>query len=135
MMHNIYKSKFTLKYGGFVSTIIVILLAVSTLTLSLSTISAVAMYADAIYKKESRIQTSMNANACLDTVTLMVAKDYFLSGEVELARFGCKANITNSLSGNVSLIIHCELGGVTVDGREEIILTDNSVKMVSRSYY
>ena len=96
--------------------IAVVLLATGTLAFSLATVSAAATYADMTYRRELRIQAQLNAEACLDSVSLMAAKDYFLNGPVHLSEFGCDAVVTNDFNGNVSLGVRTALGGV---GAEE----------------
>ncbi|MFA6295557.1 MAG: hypothetical protein WC666_04025 [Candidatus Paceibacterota bacterium] len=120
---------------GFIATTAVVLLAVGVISLSLSTMSTAIFYHDAITKKELRIQTRMNAEACLDTVTLMIIKDYFLNGEVEISRFGCKANIINDFNGNITLNIKAELGGVGVLAKSILYVGDNEVEIISREVY
>ena len=102
---------------GFMALIAVVLLAISTLAFSLATMSAAASYSDVAYRRELRIQAQLNAQACLDSVSLMAAKDYFLNGPVHLFAFGCNAVVTNDFNGNVSIEVRTTLGGV---GAEEI---------------
>ncbi|MFA6553916.1 MAG: hypothetical protein WCS89_00200 [Candidatus Paceibacterota bacterium] len=116
---------------GFVALIAVVLLATGTLTFSLVAMSSAIAYADSISRRELRIQTQMNAQACLDTVTLMVVKDYFISGNVEVKKFGCTAEILNDFEGNISFNVKANLGEIVVEGNGVLKITDNSVEVVS----
>ena len=97
---------------GFMALIAVVLLATGTLAFSLATMSAAASYADMAFRRELRIQTQLNAEACLDTVSLMAAKDYFLSGSVHLNEFGCDAQVANDFNGNVSIKASAKISDV-----------------------
>jgi hypothetical protein len=76
------------KTRGFVATIAVVILATGCLVFSLVTLLGATSYSESIYKRELRIQAGLNASACLDLVTVMVSKDYFLSGQIEVRQFG-----------------------------------------------
>lgn len=80
--------------------IAVVLLATGTLAFSLATMSAAVAYADAAHRRELRIQAHLYADACLDSVSLMAAKDYLLNGPVTLTEFGCSASVTNDSMGH-----------------------------------
>ncbi len=113
MIYKIFKTNRGLPSNkGFMAVTAVILLALGTISFSLVTMSAAISYADTVNRHELRIQARFNANACLDTATLMIAKDYFLNGEVSVPEFGCIANIENYFNGNVLIKVKAELGGV-----------------------
>jgi len=97
---------------GFIALIAVILLATGTLAFSLVTISAAISYSESVNLHELRIQAGLNVKACLDSATLMVAKDYFLNGEVELPEFGCTLTVTNDFQGHINLNVRAVFEGV-----------------------
>lgn len=105
---------------GFIALIAVVLLATGTLAFSLATLSAAVSYADMSYRHDLRNQARLNAQACLDTVSLMAAKDYFLSGEVKLPEFGCTANVQNDFNGNVTVKVAATLFGISATDNEQI---------------
>ena len=74
---------------GFIATTALILLVTGTLAFLVATLSAVTIYADSVYSREIRIQKQLNEEACQETLPLLIAKDYFLSGNVTLDDFGC----------------------------------------------
>jgi hypothetical protein len=115
---------------GFVALIAVILLALGIMSFSLCTASAALDYADSVYLHEARIQVNLNLTACLDSATLSVAKDYYLSGEVSFPNFACKVRITNDNSGNVSINATINAFGVIVQGGRQLLLSDNSVLVI-----
>jgi hypothetical protein len=83
---------------GFTATISVILLALGTITVSFSALSAVVLYVDSVTSRELRIQNSLNRRACMDTIKLMSLKDRFLKGRIFLREFGCTATVTSQSS-------------------------------------
>ncbi len=97
---------------GFLALVAVILLATGTLAFSLGIVSASAEYADAVLRRELRIQADLFARACLDSVTLMAAKDYFISGTISLREFGCLADVTNDFNGNIGINAFSTVQGV-----------------------
>jgi len=99
---------------GFMAVTAVMLLAAGTLAFSLATMSAAALYSDAIMRRELRIQAGLNVQACLDSVELMAEKDYFLTGKIGLADFGCRATITKLDSSHMSINATTTLSGVAV---------------------
>ena len=105
---------------GFMALIAVMLLATGTLAFSLASFASAASYAESATLKEYRIQAGMDLEACLDSVSLMAAKDYFLHGTVELQVFGCVANVTNDFSGNVSIDATSTVGEVEEGGNRHI---------------
>ncbi len=74
---------------GFVATTAVVMLATGTLAFLIATMSAAVLFADSADRREARIQRGMNDVACRETLSLLIAKDYFLTGDVELSDFGC----------------------------------------------
>lgn len=116
--NNTYSSRLDRIYyrkdqDGFIASITVVILATGILAISFSTLAGAISYSESVYKRELRIQANLNANACLDKVTLMVAKDYFLSGEIKIQEFGCIANITNDFNGGVSFVVESKLAMIS----------------------
>lgn len=105
------KLKFLYK-KGFVATIAVTILATGCLVFSLATLLGATSYAESVYKRELRIQAGLNARACLDLVTLMISKDYFLSDQLEIRHLDCVADVINDLNGEVSFVVETRLGTV-----------------------
>ena len=101
----------------------VILLASGTLAFSLATMSAAALYADSVMRKELRTQAALDAEACLDTAKLMAAKDYFISGTIQIRDFGCVAEFTNDLNGHISMTVSADLSGVSEDASGDVFLS------------
>lgn len=107
---------------GFIATIAVVLLAMGTLAFSLATISSAAAFEDASYRRELRNETRLDATGCLDTISLMVEKDYFLSGDVKLPEFNCTAKVMNDFRGGVSITVSAEIDTVDEGTSTEIHL-------------
>jgi uncharacterized membrane protein len=116
--------------GGFVATIAVVLLSTGILAFSLVTMASAISYADGIYRRELRIQTTMNAKACLDTVTLMAVKDYFIVGDIDLDEFGCQARIENDFFGNIALKVRAKLSGIESRADRVIKMSDNDIEII-----
>jgi hypothetical protein len=90
------------------------LLALSMLSFSLITLDAAQSYADLAYRRELRIQAALNASACIDTATLMLAKDFFLNGTTTVPEFSCTAYVNNPhASGAVGVNVVAKLEGVS----------------------
>ncbi|MFA6404487.1 MAG: hypothetical protein WCW03_00545 [Candidatus Paceibacterota bacterium] len=103
------------KYSqGFIALIAVILLAFGTTAFSLATLSSAFSYADTVAKMEIRIQARLNLNACLDTLTLMISRDYFLNGNVTIREFACEAKISNDFVNPILLEVKTMLNEVSV---------------------
>ena len=79
--------------NAFIATTAVILLALGSLAFLLATLSAATFYADSVERREARIQKQLNDQACQDTKSLLIAKDYFLEGSVYLKDFDCVIQI------------------------------------------
>lgn len=101
------------KTKGFVATIAVVILATGCLVFSLATLLGATSYAESVYKRELRIQAGLNARACLDWVTIMVSKDYFITGQIEVRQFGCVTDIANDMNGNISFVVQVKHGSVS----------------------
>ena len=116
---------------GFTATIAVVIFSMSIIAFILSLMSTVSFYSDMVSKHELRIQAQLNAKACLDTIVLMVIKDYFLNGELVIYEFGCIANIINDNNGNISISVNTKFAGVNAYGLAILSISDNDVKVVS----
>jgi len=81
------------RFGGFIAVTAVMMIACVTILFASVIMRIVVDYSDMVTRHEWRIQANLNAESCLNAVTLMVAKDYFLNGEVFLQEFGCSATI------------------------------------------
>lgn len=99
---------------GFVATVSLAMLFLGAMVFTLVMMSSVLAYADSVYRRELRIQASLNADACIDTIKLMVTGNYFLSGEIHVKDFGCVAEVSNDFAGNMSATIIAKLKGVSV---------------------
>jgi hypothetical protein len=117
-MNQIYLNKYSFNKKisvnrGFIALIAVLLLNMGALAFSLVTLNNALEYADAVNQREFRIQSDMNAKACLDMVKLMLAKDYFLNGNVTLPLFDCTANVANNHIGNTKINVKAVFNGVS----------------------
>lgn len=102
---------------GYVALVAVILIASGTLVFSLTALSSAVSFSENVYKRELRIQAGLNARSCLEIITLMLSRDYFLSGKVEIAELGCLSEIENDTNGGAHIISKTVLEGV--NGYEE----------------
>jgi len=75
--------------AGFGASIAVMLLSLGSFALASAALCAAIVYSDMADRSEARIQSSLDAAACADTVALMRAKDAFASGRYEIPEFGC----------------------------------------------
>ena len=83
------------KYNrGLGATIAVIVMASGVLTLSLSAFGSSVFYADAVFRREMRIQAALNERACLDSAALLKVKDAFAAGIADFPEFGCTASLS-----------------------------------------
>jgi len=110
---------------GFTATTAVILLATGTLAFSLASLVSATLYADSVNQRELRIQARLNASACLDTVTLMAYKDYFLNGSVTIPEFSCTGNVSNDYLGHISMNVKASLEGVSAYESGGVVLDSN----------
>ena len=83
---------------GFIAVTAVTMLACATLLFANIMLQAVVDYSDMVTRHEWRIQANLNAESCLNAVSLMSVKDYFLHGQVYLKEFDCYAEITRDYS-------------------------------------
>lgn len=118
------------KTKGLVATIAVVILATGCLVFSLVTLLGATSYAESVYKRELRIQAGLNARACLDLVTLMISKDYFLSQQLEIRHLGCVADISNNMNGEVSINIEARLGDVSINLTRTLMLEDFVLRVI-----
>jgi hypothetical protein len=79
---------------GLGATIAVMVMASGVLALSLSALGSSVFYADAVFRREMRIQAALNERACLDSVALLKAKDAFAAGIADFPEFGCMASLS-----------------------------------------
>jgi hypothetical protein len=109
--------------SGFMALVAVLLLSAGSIAFALSTLASVVFFADSVRTRELRIQTRLNVEACLDTLGLMAAKDYFLQGTVMVPELGCVAEVHNDLDGNLSAEAVSGLSGVTATDSRSFILS------------
>lgn len=67
----------------------VMLISFGALAMSLAVLGAAADYAGSVSARELRIQDQLNQQACQDSRTLILEKDAFVSGTIDLPEFGC----------------------------------------------
>lgn len=89
--------------SGFIALTAVILMSIGVLTYAVVASSAALAYSDTVLRQELRIQARNNASSCLESLTIMLAKDYFLNGNIQIDEFGCEASVTSDLRGGRAL--------------------------------
>ncbi len=124
-----YKISKINRENGFIATISIVTLSLTALFFSLLTLSSASVFEDIINRREYRIQANLNADACLDAITLMAVKDYFITGDFYLDQFACKANLTNDFAGNISVDIEAVINDVGVERSRSIKIGDNVVEI------
>jgi hypothetical protein len=105
---------------GFGAMIAVLLLSLGAISLSVSSLGAVVLYADSVRTHELRIQASLNFEACLDSAQLIFASNYFITGEVTLLDMGCNVSFQNNFSGRVLVDTTSTLEGVSASGHRDL---------------
>lgn len=125
-----YKISKINRENGFIATISIVALSLTALFFSLLTLSSASVFEDIINRREYRIQANLNADACLDAITLMAVKDYFITGDFYLDQFACKANLTNDFAGNISVDVEAVINDVGVERSRSIKIGDNVVEII-----
>lgn len=97
-----------------------------TLALSTAAFQAAALYGEAVERRQWRIQAGLNAEACVDTAKLLVAKDTFLVGEVQIDDLGCVAQI-QAKGMHRSIRTAAQFGGVGREAFGEIDIPISSI--------
>jgi len=104
-------------HKGFVALIAVLLLSTATLVFSLVTTTSAWSYFDTVQQRELRIQSKLNLGGCLESLKLMIAKDFFLEGKIVLREFGCEADVENDIEiQQVKIMAVANLNGVKTYG-------------------
>jgi hypothetical protein len=107
--------------------------SLTMLAFSLIASDAAAGYSDMVDRRELRIQAGLNAEACLDTASLMLAKDFFLNGTTTVPEFGCTVNVSNdSATGNVSMDAVAVLQGVSAYGSRDLNIGGSPISIISQ---
>jgi hypothetical protein len=83
-----------MKNKGFIATITVIIVCTGVLIYQYVTWSLILSYVDMIDRMALRIEAGIKAESCGHTVAVMLAKDYFLQGDIYVREFDCSAHIT-----------------------------------------
>ena len=78
---------------GFIALVSILLITSGITALSFSALSAAAAYSDSIFRREERIQHSLDLEACADSAKLIKAKDVFALGTIHLNEFDCDINL------------------------------------------
>lgn len=98
--------------AGFLALTSLMVLSLGSLAFSAVVLNSSYAYFDSVNRRESRIQAQLYANSCLDYVSLMAAKDYFLNGKVELPQFDCTSIVENNFAGSFTIQVRSTFGGV-----------------------
>jgi hypothetical protein len=92
-----------MKNRGFVATIAVVTLMLSTMAFLLTTLSAAVTYADSVSRREYRIQKEYNVRACEDIANFKARKNGLLQGEIFIGEFGCTVQIERDSTGTFQI--------------------------------
>ncbi len=130
-INKIKPKKFNHREHGFGALIAVMILAVGTLAVSFVALSASVTYSDMTLKRELRVQSRLNAESCLETSSLMLAKDFFWQGMSMVSEFGCTVDVSNDLLGHVTIDVVTDLSGVKAWGKMVVNISGNSISVVS----
>ncbi|MEI8327720.1 MAG: hypothetical protein WCG02_01120 [Candidatus Taylorbacteria bacterium] len=109
-------SKKPIRVRGFVAMIATILLVTGVMAFALVTLTSAMTYSDLTYRRERRMQTTYNLEACLDTVQLMIARDFYMSGATFLSEFGCNVYVNNDFSGHVTVDATSSISDISRSG-------------------
>ncbi|MDE2037885.1 MAG: hypothetical protein KGI69_01505 [Patescibacteria group bacterium] len=99
--------------GGYGAAVAVAIVAVGSLASSLACMSAVRAYADSVYRRELRIQASLNADSCIEELPLLAAADPFIEGDIALPEFGCVLHVVAGPGGPYAAGASASLEGVS----------------------
>lgn len=97
------KTKALAKKRGFIALTAVMVMIAITAGFSFLALSASVVFADMVFRKEVRNQVNLNLLSCFDMVAVIYSRDYFINGNLYLQDFGCKVNVSNSLSGMIDV--------------------------------
>lgn len=126
------------KNRGFIASISAMLLGMGTMAFALAVSSSAVIYSDAVLRKELRFLAESDARSCLETMSLMLAKDYFMCEHyplVELDEYHCKGsvegreNYANGI-GRVILSATSTWQGIAYNARRTLELSDFGISEV-----
>lgn len=118
---------------GFTALISVLLVSAGMIAFLLCVVDSAYEYSDAVEKKESRIQASLNAGSCIDAAELMFARDYFISGLIKVAEFGCELHIANDQSGRITAYASSTFASVSVESYAKFEISNGAVDQIEPS--
>lgn len=121
--------------GGFMALTALVLISSGSIVFSYVTLSAAFTYFQSINKRELRIQAGLNAVGCLEYTILMVAGDYFVSGNFPVSEFGCTTDISNDGMGNIQVNIQSKMGEAIVRGRARIEYDGQRVRVIDKGTF
>ena len=122
--------------NGFIALVTIILVATGTLAFSLVVSSAALSYSDSVLRKELRMAARHNVHSCLESLTIMLAKDYFLNGEQHIRELNCSASVTNQLElGKVGFNVTTEINAIKAYGRREVSISRDNLSVLSEEVW
>jgi len=117
----------------------ILLLAMSTLALSLLYMNSTESYADSIIRKEIRIQTNLYTISCLNMSTSKLARNFLLRGSIYIPEVYCASEFTetgtNIVHVSVKISYKYMTDIITSYGFEDLKINDSSLDIISRTTY
>jgi hypothetical protein len=89
---------------GFIATVVVVITCTGVLIYQYVVWHALMSYMDMVDRTSLRIEANIRAESCINTVSLMLVKDYFLSGHVVVREFACEADIVRDHTSHTAHI-------------------------------
>lgn|GEM_PF-3933211 len=124
---------------GFMALVTILLLAMSTLALSLLYMNSTESYADSIIRKEIRIQTNLYTISCLNMSTSKLARNFLLRGSIYIPEVYCASEFTetgtNIVHVSVKISYKYMTDIITSYGFEDLKINDSSLDIISRTTY
>ncbi len=132
------------KYGhrdkmGFIATIAVVMLAYSTLALSVITLIASNAYLDSVYLYELRREARSNLYSCLSAFEQRLSRNFFLRGMVNESEFHCDGYIKDvdgsgvqSPVNMITVTATIKIGPVILGADELVEFHDYYLRIVER---
>ena len=114
------------------------LLSTGMLAFTFTATRSAQSFADAVFRRELRIQARLNAISCLETGLLMLAKDVFFAvrtSTTSIADFGCILVSVPGESGLVTMSAVAVISGVTARGFRDMRVEGSNIVIEREEVY
>ncbi len=129
-----YNSSIQTSKRGFIATTAILMITYGCLALALTAGIAVRSYDESIDLSLARVEARRLNDHCMHRALDILARDYFVQGEVGLPEYDCEIEFDEVTVSRISIVTSVRYLSLIMNGYIDVLVRENEIELINYFY-